>query len=662
MTRPTRPAATSRPRTALRVLWSAAATLLVLSVAVLAIGDASAADAPTPSGPTINVGRVDATGDAVRVDGWVTGAQPSAIEVQIAGRKVTPTSAQLTSEAGMTTDAVVVIDNAAVLGNAAVQLAKKAIAPLLPGAGVTTTLGVVSTGGDAKIDVGQTTSASQVQAGLDGIRPEGQSATWAGIDRAAALLADRPATSHGTVVVFTGSPSTFAGSTPSAAESSLREAGIDLQVVALPMGTDLGALSEMVADVGGTLTTVNTDEELAGGFQRVADTMAGSFRLTVPAPTESADVEPMVLSVGDASTSIAYVPDALRVGSSALSPVVDTGGGLLGFLTNPLMKWVIVLLGVAAVVMLVWAILSIFMPENDNLVSRLEVYEDPYGEKEEEDSFAAADNDHATVPIIKRAVDFTGDMADKRGITDKLEARLERANLPLRAAEAIFFLLVVAAILTLLTFVLTRNPLVALAAAVLTIVMPQALLNLRIRRRQKAFVNQLPDMLTLLAGTLRAGYSIGQGFESVSTEIAEPMGRELRRVVTESRLGRSLEEALEAVAERMDSDDFGWAVMAIKIQREVGGNLAELLLTVADTMTQRERLRRDVSTLTAEGRMSAIIIGLLPPGLCVVMWIMNPSYIKELFTPGIGYMLLGVAVLMMGIGFAWMKKTITIEV
>ena len=140
------------------------------------------------------------------------------------------------------------------------------------------------------------------------------------------------------------------------------------------------------------------------------------------------------------------------------------------------------------------------------------------------------------------------------------------------------------------------------------------------------------------------------------------MGRELRRVVTETRLGRSLEESLEAVAERMDSADFEWAVMAIRIQREVGGNLAELLSTVAETMTQRERLRREVSTLTAEGKMSAIIIGLLPPGLAVVMWVMNPAYISELFQPGLGYMLLGVAVLMMGIGFAWMKKTITIEV
>jgi len=642
-------------------VWSAVATALVLSVAGLSIGDASAQD-DSATAPAISVGRVDATGSDIVVDGWLTGASPAEIQVQIGGESVTPSSATTDAEAGRTTDAVVVIDNAAALGNAAVQLAKKGLAPLLPGAGVVDTLGVVTTGGEAKILVGQTASPAQVLAGLDGITPTGESATWTALVRAAELLEDRGANSDGTVILFSASPSTAFTTSPSRAEAALRAAGVDLQVVALPYGTDLGALNEIVSDVGGSLVTVDTDEELASGFQTVADTMAGSFRLTIPAPADLADVESMDLAVEGASTSLAFVPDALRVGAASLAPVIDSGGGVLGVLGNPAMKWVIVLLGVLAVTLLVWGIVSIVVPDNDNLVSRLEAYEDPYGERAEAESFAPVDDSHATVPIIRRAVDLTGDLADRRGITDKLEAQLERANLPLRAAEALFFLFAVTVILTIGTFAITRNPIVALIAAAVTLMVPQALLSMRIRRRQKAFVNQLPDMLTLLAGTLRAGYSIGQGFESVSTEISEPMGRELRRVVTESRLGRPLEEALEAVGERMQSSDFAWAVMAIRIQREVGGNLAELLLTVADTMTQRERLRRDVSTLTAEGRMSAIIIGLLPPGLCAVMWVMNPEYIKELFTPGLGYILLGVAVVMMGIGFAWMKKTVTIEV
>jgi tight adherence protein B len=169
-------------------------------------------------------------------------------------------------------------------------------------------------------------------------------------------------------------------------------------------------------------------------------------------------------------------------------------------------------------------------------------------------------------------------------------------------------------------------------------------------------------MLSLLAGSLRAGYSLVQGVDAVSKEVDGPMGRELRRIMTEAQLGRELEDAFEAAAARVQSKDFEWAIMAIRIQREVGGNLSELLMTVADTMVERERLRRDVATLTAEGKMSAIVLGIMPIGLGGFLYMSNQDYMKPLFSPGMGYMLLGVAVVMMGVGFAWMKKCITIEI
>jgi tight adherence protein B len=172
----------------------------------------------------------------------------------------------------------------------------------------------------------------------------------------------------------------------------------------------------------------------------------------------------------------------------------------------------------------------------------------------------------------------------------------------------------------------------------------------------------LPDTLQLLSSTLRAGYSMMQGVEAVSQEVSEPMGKELRRVVTEARLGRPLEESLEGVSERMGSADFAWAVMAIRIQREVGGNLSELLLTVAETMTQRERLRRDIRALTAEGRMSAYVLGGLPLGLGLVLYVLNPEYIGTLFDRTMGQVMLAAGLVMMLVGFAWMSKIIKIEI
>ncbi len=144
---------------------------------------------------------------------------------------------------------------------------------------------------------------------------------------------------------------------------------------------------------------------------------------------------------------------------------------------------------------------------------------------------------------------------------------------------------------------------------------PILTLEMRRKRRLRKFEMQLPDVLNLLAGSMRAGFSFNQGLEAVAEEASEPARRELQRVFTESRLGRPVEDALEESANRMYSVDLMWAVMAIRIQREVGGNLAELLDTVARTMTERERLKREILSLTAEGRLSGWVLGIFPAGL-----------------------------------------------
>ena len=226
---------------------------------------------------------------------------------------------------------------------------------------------------------------------------------------------------------------------------------------------------------------------------------------------------------------------------------------------------------------------------------------------------------------------LTEGFAKDRGFLEKVEDKLELADLPLRPAEVMLFYFVAIVVITLLALVLTQNIIVGLVVLAICLLAGPALLDMRARQRQRKFTAQLPDMLNLLSGALRAGFSLMQAVDAVSQEIEDPMGKEMRRVVTEARLGRALEEALEDTAVRTGSADFAWAVMAIRIQREVGGNLAELLMTVAETMVQRERLRREVKSLTAEGRISAIVLGLLPPGLAVVMYVINPGYMSPLF-------------------------------
>ena len=630
----------------------AAAACLLGTIGVVA--PAGAADDPAPS---LTVQSVNARSEQVQVFGNVVGAEPADLTASVQGKKVDST---VLAGPDLPLDAVVVLDNSATLGNATVQLAKQALEPLLPGKGITRSLGLVTTGGGAAVELGSTTSAEEFQAALDEVEPVGSSVTWDGLVRGADLLSEGGIAQR-SIILFSASTPVTGRATATTAQGAMAQAGAQLNAVVMPRGADIEAIDHMGGSLGGSITPAADENALADAFQTVSTQLQGRFLLRYAGPAGLEGSTQLQVSAGKLSTTVAYVPGTTKTGSVNLAPPVPQSQSMVEkILGNPLGLIVVVLIGFGAVALFIWTLLNMVLPGSDSLSRRLKVYEDPYGDEASEDELS--DGSHTTVPIIQRAVEFTGDVAERRGVLQKLEADMERAGLPLRGAEALFFLAAAVVLLTLLAFALTRSLLLALIVGALGVFVPRAILSIQVRRRCKAFERQLPDTLTLLAGTLRAGYSIGQGFEAVSTEIDDPMGRELRRVVTETRLGRPLDESLEAVAERMNSDDFSWAVMAIRIQREVGGNLAELLVTVADTMTQRERLRRDVATLTAEGRMSAIVLGLLPPGLGLVMWSINGEYMSKLLTPGLGYILLGLGVVSMLVGFAWMKKIITIEV
>jgi tight adherence protein B len=321
--------------------------------------------------------------------------------------------------------------------------------------------------------------------------------------------------------------------------------------------------------------------------------------------------------------------------------------------------YIFVLVAIAAG-LLVWAVARLAIREETGLRAALAAY-DPGAGAGEEEEFKGREISLSESAIVQRAVNLTGRFAVDRGIMPKLERSLEKADLPLQPAEALFVYAAAVGLIALASLLILA-PILAVLLVFIVAILPWAALAFMGSRRQKKFTAQLPDMLQLLSGSLRAGFSLLQGVEAVSQEVGDPMGRELRRVLTEARLGRPLEEALDDAASRMESLDFEWAVTAIRIQREVGGNLAELLQTVGETMLARERLRREIKALTAEGRISAIIIGALPVGLGFMMYAINPSYMKVLFNDGFGQFMLAASSLWAVFGFWWMYKTIQIEV
>lgn len=646
----------SRPTRVLTALW------VVAWLTLTGWGVVSQAGAVEVKLAPLSIDQVDASGSQLVLD--VTAASPgktSALEAEVGGEEVKPASVHPLSEV-MPSEMAVVVDNSATLGNGPVQLAKEAALALGP-EGVVSNATVVTAGGRVQTAVPVTGNQGNFAAGLARISPStGGALLWDASMAALDSLSSRGVAQRNLVLIV-GSPDVGSASTLGQLNARLERDNVRVHVLALAGGTpDLAALTELVTDHGGTFQA-GTSEELAAMATTVAGQLGRQYRVVLPGTdVAEGDLGRIALRWGDASTEASYTPGVVSSGWNALR-VIDEGPGFIdSLMAHSWIKWLLVALGTAAAAVAAYSVFSLVIRSQDGIDFALRHYDSYVIDDVPLDDDDDPHESLAKSELLKRAVAFTGSLAERQGILTRVEDLLERADLPLRPAEALFFYISIAVVAVVASFFLFDNLFLVAALVILALLLPNLVVKFRAKRRKKKFVAQLPDMLQLLSGTLRAGYSISQGFEAVSHEIDDPMGRELRRVMTEARLGRPLEEALDAAAHRMQSEDFEWAVMAIRIQREVGGNLAELLMTVAETMTQRERLRRDVAALTAEGRMSAIVLGCLPPGLAVVMYVMNPEYIGRLFNDGIGIGMLVAACVSMLIGFAWMKKVITIEI
>lgn len=345
----------------------------------------------------------------------------------------------------------------------------------------------------------------------------------------------------------------------------------------------------------------------------------------------------------------------MSVHFSVMHPVLASllGGGLA--------KVVIALLAAASLTAVVVAILLVVVKNksDDEAQERLRGFALTVAAKDEGDG---GDVQLTDTRLLQQAADLTGRLAARAGVLERTERALEQADMPLRPPEALFFYVSAVILVALLGLLIAPTPGIALVMVVLVAGVPLFLLRHRRKKRLRNFETQLPDTLNLLSGSMRAGFAFIQGLEAVSEEASEPTRRELQRVFTETRLGRPVEEALEDAAERMNSRDLMWSVMAIRIQREVGGNLAELLDTVSDTMTQRERIRREIFALTAEGRLSAYILGVFPIAMGLVLYAIQPSYIEALFSDSFGIVAVIGSAIMAGFGFLWLKSIMKIEV
>lgn len=251
---------------------------------------------------------------------------------------------------------------------------------------------------------------------------------------------------------------------------------------------------------------------------------------------------------------------------------------------------------------------------------------------------------------------------DRQSFADRLRQDLQRADVKLTAGEFVVLRLGSVLVGFLIGEIVLHSPIFGLLVGVGAYFIPGFWLGHRLKQRGRKFGEQLGEAVQMMSSSLRAGYSMMQALETVSREMENPIADEIHRVTLEVGVGIAVEDALHHLVQRVKSTDLELMTVAMNVQREVGGNLAEILDTIAATIRERQELQGEVRTLTAQGRISAYIISALPLVLAFALYMINPHYMSALWTTTIGWVMLIVAAIMLVVGFFVTRKVASVEV
>lgn len=638
------------------------ARLLLAALALgMVVAPAAAMAQEGEAAPTLLVAHaVDATANPVQVSVLTDALDAGGADVTLTEDGATATaSVDRATSLGRTAELVFVVDTSERLapGSGFEQL-KQELASTILALPAGTRVAVVAAGDLALVRQQLTDDLAAAAASVDNLRLGTDASLWDAMNRGADQFTDEADRFRTMVAISSDADSSRTGI--GATRSNLVRRGVQL-VGVRHRGGEPG-LTGLAEAVGGRVYGTQADDELRTVLDQAMAVARDRLVISYTSQVGVGGLADVDLEVSGATTSFSFTGGTRFDRVTSMAPVAPSSSATLPIVGDLFQAraglMIALVLAVVGVGLAVFSLASMVINTDDSLdgvLSRYSGRDDPV-----DDDVAAGGLGSSA--FMRRAVTMTENIARDRGILSKTEGALEKANLPLRPAEALFAYGLIVVFSILFALLLLQNLLGTLFVAILAMGLPFLFVKFKVSRRQKKFEQQLPDTLQLLAGTLRAGYSLPQGMEAVSREMEDPMGFELRRVMTEARLGRELEEALESAAARLGSEDFAWAVMAIGIQREVGGNLNELLMTVSDTMVARERLRGEIKTLTAEGKLSAIILGGLPPAIGAIMYSLNPGYITTLFSETMGHLMIGAACVSMTVGLLWMRKVITIDV
>ncbi|MFI7589475.1 type II secretion system F family protein [Spongisporangium articulatum] len=684
--------------------WAAlAAVLIVGGTAGAASGASTAPTSPSPSAssgttsaPAGQFGKVVPVGTSLKIGFSAVSVDPLDLDTasvrlkaEKAGTSVERKPTATASGGGLTV--VLALDTSLSMkegltggGGTRFQAAQAAARNFLGNLPDTVKVGLVTFGYPAKAVVRPTTNHQVVRKKIDSLNPKGDTALFGAVSVASKLV---PRQDQGMVVMVTDGDNSLGDRqlTPTEVQQENKQRKQATKIIAGGLffrGLIIG--SETATDLrdiapGKVLDDGNdVSDSLATLFAQATQVLDRSTVLTVDGLDDAYLQGLVTITVtvrttgGDdvtTSTSLTLVKPAPATTSNisgALPVVVETGSPI----GTPVLLGALGALFVALSVILA-SVTGVFSGGDAKaaaMAERLSFYTvrgarpvriGPGREGRDNQSGGRLSDNKLT----RGAVAAIDRLARQRQLDHALDARLEAAGLPIRTAEWMLLHVGAAVGFGLLLLIAARGMwLGAVLGLLIGFGGPWLFLSLLTARRASKFLGQLPDTLQLLAGSLAAGYSLPQAMDAVLREAQAPISTEFNRALVETRLGMPPEDALEGIATRTGSRDFSWIVMAIRIQREVGGNLAELLSTVAQTLRERERLRRQVVALSAEGRLSGFILGALPIVFALFLIFFKPDYIAPLLSTLLGWIMLGVGTLLLIVGGIWMSRVVKVEV
>jgi len=587
-----------------------------------------------------------------------TRADTTSVTVAVDGDQLEATAEAASDGATVERVTVLAIDTSDSMAGAPFAAALDAARSFIALAPDDVRIGIVSFAGDAQVVESPTTDKDALRSSVAELEISRFTRLYDGIGLALDTLGSDV---QGSVLVLSDGRDT-SGEPVDDTLDAVRASGYHVDVVALRQsGAAFDALTSIADAGGGDITNVNDPRALQQLFEEQANVLRSQLLVTFDAPADrpagDAAVEVSVDAAGETYTDSALIalPDTTeQVTSASATPVpVDEPQFVIG---RSVMLGGVVALGLGLALVVAMMTGAFRLPDKKATVNeRLDAWRLGGAGTQ------AGQHGAAGPGVVTKAVEVTDKMLGTGGLNARLATKLDAAGMSLQAAEWLLLHAGIAVGAGCLG-VVVGGTVLGIGALFGGLLLPWMYLSRKASKRIKSFNAQLADTLQLVSGSLSAGQSLAQSLDSVVREGNEPIASEFRRALVEQRLGIEVEAALEGVAGRMKSKDFSWVVMAIRIQREVGGNLAGLLLTVAATLREREFLRRQVKTLSAEGRMSAWILGALPPGFFCYLMVVQPAYLEPMITTTIGLMMLGAAGVMMAIGVVLLSQLVKVEV